>query len=437
MSWIRRHTRKEEPPANRLPDLEFLALVRAGLEEFAPGVTQGAQLKGNSLISPHGWAVAVAPPHHGGGHHYDLVALPDVGLHPDVPCFVDCVVSMSADPQDAANTWVQTAGVCLLELLDRREHFADRAGPDDERGVPGWHMITSGAVGLGRDVDENRRLQGSLLEANVLHRIADSFTTDLESPFFNGIKVFYGGSPGAMQAEIRVNGERHEAASAAMAALGLPEPTTFTAVRFYALLLALPAGGGEPSYQTVRLGLAPASVQTNAHSHGTDCACDCGGHLDPKHPGFDLALPHLVAELSEEERRRCVKSDTGAIIIAEGVGNFLKVRLPIRLHDGRTVVYLAWVYLQAAVIDDFVQRVHNDNLAGHRFEDLLCNAIGPWGKDVLRAPVVLGGQRINEDGSVRRSEVLESSHPLLSKVLSETWSAAFVLGDRFPRSPSS
>ncbi|MGQ4430224.1 DUF6348 family protein [Streptomyces sp. SAS_260] len=159
MSWIRRHKRKEEPSAKRLPDLEFLALVKTGLEEIAPGVTQGAQLKGNSLISPQGWAVAVAPPHHGGGHHYDLVALPDVSLQPDVPCFMDCVVSMSADPQDAANTWVQTAGVCLLELLDRRAHFADHTDPDDERGVPGWHTITSGAVGLGSDVDENRRLQ--------------------------------------------------------------------------------------------------------------------------------------------------------------------------------------------------------------------------------------------------------------------------------------
>lgn len=207
VSWIRRHQRKEEPSAKRLPDLEFLALVKTGLEEIAPGVTQGAQLKGNSLISPQGWAVAVAPPHHGGGHHYDLVALPDVSLQPDVPCFMDCVVSMSADPQDAANTWVQTAGACLLELLDRRAHFADHTDPDDERGVPGWHMITSGAVGLGSDVDENRRLQRALLEANVLHQVADSFTPDLESPFFNGVKVFYGGRPGAMQAEIRVNGE--------------------------------------------------------------------------------------------------------------------------------------------------------------------------------------------------------------------------------------
>jgi len=435
MSWIRRHRRKEEPPAKRLPDLEFLALVRAGLEEFAPGTTQGAQLKGNSLISPDGWAVAVAPPHHGGGHHYDLVALPDVSLQPDVPCFMGCVVSMSADPQDAANTWVQTAGACLLELLDRREQFADHAGPDDRRGVPGWHMITSGAVGLGTDVDENRRLQGALLEANVLHRIADSFTGDLESPFFNGVKVFYGGRPGAMQAEIRVNGDRHEAASAAMTALGLPEPTAFTAVRFYALLLPLSEDEAEPSHlTTARPDLVPAPAQATAHTHGASCGC--GGHLDSEHPGFDLALPHLVAELSEEERGRRVKTDTGAIITAEGVGNFLKVRLPIRLDDGRTVVYLAWVHLRVAVFDDFVQRVHNDDVAGHRFEGLLCNAIGPWGEDVLRAPVVLGGQRINEDGSVRLSEVLESSDPLLRKVLTETWPAAFVIGDRFPRSPS-
>ncbi|MGX9890455.1 DUF6348 family protein [Streptomyces sp. NPDC002276] len=434
MSWIRRHKRKEEPQAKRLPDLEFLALVRAGLEEFAPGVTQGAELKGNSLVSPQGWAVAVAPPHHGGGQHYDLVALPDVSIQPDVPCFMDCVVSMSADPQDAANTWVQTAGACLLELLDLREQFADHAGPDNKRGVPGWHMITSGAVGLGTDVDENRRLQGALLDANVLHRIADSFTADLESPFFNGVKVFYGGRPGAMEAEIRVNGERHEAASAAMTALGLPEPTAFTAVRFYALLLPLPEGENEdePSHPaTARPDSIPAQAQATTHTHGA--SCDCGGHLDPEHPGFDLALPHLVAELSEEERRRLVKSDTGAIITAEGVGNFLKVRLPIRLDDGRTVVYLAWVYLQPTVFDDFVQRVHDDDLADHRFEGLLCNAIDPWGEDVLRAPVVLGGQRINEDGSVRISEVLESSDPLLGKVLTESWPADFVLGDRFPR----
>lgn len=423
MSWIRRRARDAEPPVERLPDLEFLALVKASLEECAPGVTQGTELKGNSLISPRGWAVAVAPPHHGGGHHYDLVALPDVSVQPDVPCFLDCVVAMPGNPREAARAWVETAGACLLELLDRRERFADHAGPDHERGVPGRHSIISGVVGFGLDAAESRRLQTALLEANVLHRIAGTFTADLESPFFNGIKVFYGGRPGAMEAEIRVNGERHESASAAMAALNLPEPTVFTAVRYYALLIPVPTDGGQPSYSSVRLDL------THAHS----ATCGCGGHLDSEHPGFELPLPYLIAELSDEERTRRVRVDTGVIVIAEGVGNFLKVRLPIQLEDGRTVVYLAWVYLEAPVIEEFVERVRNKTLAGHRFEGLLCNAVGPWGEELLRAPVVLGGQQNSEDGSVRYCDVVGSSHPLLSKVLRERWPAEFVLGDGDPR----
>ncbi|MFF4010680.1 DUF6348 family protein [Streptomyces sp. NPDC001717] len=249
MLWIRRRRARNTelsaaPPAERLPDLEFLALVKASLEEYAPGVTEGAELKGNSLISPRGWAVAVAPPIHGGGHHYELVALPDVNIQPDVPCFMECAVAMNGDPRTAADAWVQTAGACLLELLDGHEHFADHAGPDHERGVPGWHSITSGAVAFGLDVSENQKLQSAVLEANVLRRIADTFTEDLESPFFNGVKVFYGGLPGRMEAEIRVNGERHDVASAAMAALNLPEPTVFTAVRYHALLLPVEAGGG-------------------------------------------------------------------------------------------------------------------------------------------------------------------------------------------------
>ncbi|MFJ4849543.1 MULTISPECIES: DUF6348 family protein [unclassified Streptomyces] len=424
MSWIRRRGRKTEQADNRLPDLEFLALVKAGLEALAPGVTEGAELKGNSLLSPHGWAVAVTPPQHGGGRHYDLVALPDVSLQPDVPCFTDCVVAVGADARDAADTWVQTAGACLLELLYQQGRFAAQEGPEHERGVTDWHSITSGTVAFGLDPTENRRMQAALLEANVLHRVADTFTADLESPFFNGVKVFYGGRPGAMEAEIRVNGTRHQAASAAMAALNLPEPTTFTAVRYYTLLLPTPAEDPAPSGATT--GPAPH------HGHGAQCCC--GGALDPERPGFDLALPHLVAELPEEERAKSVRVATKAMMVVDGVGNFLKARLPIPLQDGRTVVYLVWIYLQAEVIEEFVTRVHDGTLPGHRFEGLLCNAVGPWGEEVLRAPVVLESPPAKEEGRISRCEVVDSTHPLLAKVLNDRWPAEFVLGERDRRS---
>lgn len=243
MSLIRRGRRDAEPPPTRIPDLEFLGLVKASLEEYAPGSTEGAWLKGQSLVSPRGWVIGTLPQTHGGDHHYDLIAMPrvdtspDAGLQESLPCFVDCAVAATGDPRHAADLWVQTAGMCLLELRDCRGRFADHFGSGDERGVPGWHMIASGVAGFGFDTAQAERLQAALLSANVLRRVADSFTADLVSPFLNGIKVFYGGRPGSMQAEIRINGAPHAAASAAMAALGLPEPATFAAARYFTLLL--------------------------------------------------------------------------------------------------------------------------------------------------------------------------------------------------------
>lgn len=408
MPLIRRRTRDSEPPAaRRLPDLEFLALVRDSLEEWAPGSTKGTELKGNSLISPSGWAVAVVPQRHGGDQHYDLAAVPDVNIQPEVPMFLDCSVAMAGNPRHAADAWAQTAGACLLELLDRRGRFAEHAGPEDERGVPGWHMIAAGAVGVGLDVTESQRIQSALMNANVLHRIADSFAADLESPFFNGVKVFYGGLPGAMEAEVSINGERHAAASAAMAALNLPDPTVFTAVRYYALLLPLPF----------------EVDHGHEHSHEHGATCGCGGRLDPMHPGREVPLPHLIAELSDEERSQLVRVDTGAMMVATGIGNFLKVRLPIRLEDGRTLVYLAWVYLTLEVIEQVAERARSNTLEGHRFEGFFCNAIDPWGEDLLRAPVVLEGKPATNPDAVGYCEVVATSQPLLDKVLKQTWPA--------------
>lgn len=180
--------------------------------------------------------------------------------------------------------------------------------------------------------------------------------------------------------------------------------------------------------------MLPVGSGQEGHGHGAGgCGCDCGGALDPEHPGFAHPLPHLIGELSPAERAERVTADTGAVMVARGVGNFLKVRLPIRLDDGRTVVHLAWVRLAAEVIEDYTRRVHDGTLEGHRFEGLFGNAIEPWGEELLQAPVLLGGQREAADGSIRSSEVLDSEHPLLARILRESWPAEFVLGDRDPR----
>ncbi|MFJ1757837.1 DUF6348 family protein [Kitasatospora sp. NPDC088134] len=427
MSWIRRRTNQKPPDDGRLPDLEFLALVRDALEEIAPGVTEGARLKGNSLMSPAGWAVGVLPPQHGGGRHYDLVAVPDVHLQPDVPCFVDCVVGLSADPRDAAASWAQTGGACLLELVHGDGRFAERAGSGDAHGVAGWDSIVSGVVAFGVDPAENRRLQRAVLAADVLPRIVDSFAADLEAPYFNGVKVFYGGRPGAVQAEVRVNGEHHEAATAALAALGLPEPAAFAAVRYFALLLPATTGTAGTA------GLAEDGTGPAEDGDGCCGACSCGGRIDPERPGFLMPEPHPIAELPPGERAERVRVDTGAVMVADGIGNFLKVRLPIPLADGRTVNQLLWVELASEVIAEVSDRARAGTLAGHRFEGELANGPQPWGPDLLGAHAVLAGQPPTEPGGVGVCEIVASEHPLLSRVIAERWPAAEVLGDRDPR----
>ncbi|WP_157436536.1 DUF6348 family protein [Actinospica robiniae] len=136
--------------------------------------------------------------------------------------------------------------------------------------------------------------------------------------------------PESMECEIRVNGERHEAASAAMAPLNLPVPKAFTAVRYYALLIPLPPGRTEPVFPNVRLDLdEPAAGEVAGHGpghqHDDACAgaCQCGGCLDGEHPGFALPAPYLIEQLSDDERTRLVRVSTDVMVIAEGVGNFL------------------------------------------------------------------------------------------------------------------
>jgi hypothetical protein len=451
VSWIRRAGRSAPKaggsPQDRLSDLEFLALVREALETIAPRVTKGATLKGSSLVSPRGWVLGMAPPHRD-GHHYDVVVFPEVDTSPGagyqdgLPCFLDCAVAATGDPRDAAMAWALTAGSCFLELVDQRGRFAEHVGPDEERGVPGFHAIASAEAGYGLDQGELDRLQEALHEANVLHRIVDVLAPELESPYFNGIKLFYGGKPGAMQCEVRINGERDEAASAAMAALGLPEPTVFTAVRAFALLVPMTADGDEPGYSVKTELYSESDTDTDtdddSDSHADSCAChgadcECGGRIDPEHPGFAIELPYLVQELSPAERAERIQVDTGAMMVVKGEGNFLKVRLPIQLEDGRTLVYLAWVVLRAEDIEEVIRRVHDGTLPGHRFPGLFCNIIEPWGKTLLRASVTVEGRQPSQPGTVGIPEIVASTDHALKKVLAKRWPAEVVLGDRDPR----
>jgi hypothetical protein len=334
-------------------------------------------------------------------------------------------------------------------MVDRRGKFAEHVAGDDARGVPGWYMLRSGVAAYGQNLAENERLQGWTLRNHVLHRIADALTPGLQHADLNGIKVFYGGLPGSMIAEVRVNGEHDVAASAALAALDWPVPDSFTAVRCYAVLVRSSAdrvgveGGSSqmPDFPAVRVALGadpsgrlPVRASTGASTgasnvaarHGSgQCAC-CGEALNPDDPRFDLPLPEPVAELSEAQRQAAVEG-TEMILIAHGVGNFIKVLLPVRLDDGRTVTYSLWVGLGATLMEKVCDLIRAENYRNLTFEGLLANGVRPWGDTLLKAHVRVSA--VVENGSWYLV-VVGSDTPALAEVLTREWPADHVLGSR-------
>ena len=60
---------------------------------------------------------------------------------------------------------------------------------------------------------------------------------EIDRPYLNGIKFFLAGSKDSESAEVRINGRRSEAASAALAALDWPRPEKLAAGRAYVILV--------------------------------------------------------------------------------------------------------------------------------------------------------------------------------------------------------
>lgn len=115
-------------------------------------------------------------------------------------------------------------------------------------------------------------------------------------------------------------------------------------------------------------------------------------------------------------------------MVVTGAGDSLKVRPPIQLEDGRTLVYLAWVVLEASVIEEVVRRVHAGTRPGHQFPGLFCNVVEPWGKTLSRSPVTLEGRQPTEPGGVGIPEIVASTdQPRAEGVLGRQWPAEAVL----------
>ncbi|RKE17960.1 hypothetical protein BX266_1231 [Streptomyces sp. TLI_171] len=184
------------------------------------------RVEGEEVRGPGALAVRLGTPHDDYPHHLDLVFLADRD-RPET-AVPDCVTGIGGGDHDPVRrgieVWAATTGVSLLELVAHNGRFAGHLDPGDPDGLPGWHAIHGGMVGWGTG-DRFHDVQDWLVRNPVLPALAPALGGELGRDQLVGVKVFLGSGGGEQSAEVRVHGEVHPEASAALAALAWPRVT--------------------------------------------------------------------------------------------------------------------------------------------------------------------------------------------------------------------
>lgn len=231
MIWKRRQS--PNPPERPSND-EIMELLRDALGEIAPPLVEGCQIRNGMMTGAQGWGLMALPNHTDDPRHFDIGFV----LSPRPAILPDCISGIGLPHEATAmmvHIWRETSGACLAEMLTRRGEYASHVDGSDSAGLPGWHSVVSGVLAYGPDPTSNDSLQAALLDRDVLRAIAPVLVPALDRPAHNAVKVFYHRTPTSATAEIRVNGEPHQEAGQALAALPWPEVTAPTTARFYAV----------------------------------------------------------------------------------------------------------------------------------------------------------------------------------------------------------
>jgi hypothetical protein len=183
----------------------------------------------------------------------------------------DCTAGLGKTEEEkldnAVRMWATTTAATVVELLEHRGEHADHYRPEQ---LPGWRAVQGPAAVFGFGTE---RLTDWLTDHQLLPGLASALAPELADPRLNGVKLFLGGRAGEDVAEVRVNGEVSERASAALRALDWPRGERLCWARVFVLLVAERTAGPESASKegtvpAARPGLLARWRQTRARRAG-------------------------------------------------------------------------------------------------------------------------------------------------------------------------
>jgi hypothetical protein len=144
-------------------------------------------------------------------------------------------------------------------------------------------------------------------------------------------------------------------------------------------------------------------------------ACSCCGTPTPDEKQIDarFGLPDAALAAPEENHHEV---GVGALLRVDDVGCFIRCLLPVRLTDDIELVLGTWLEIESTDLDHANTVWGKPAYAALTLRGALANSIEPWGDGLLGATATVEVRNTDEI-----PYVIGSDHPLLSRVLAETW----------------
>ncbi len=216
-----------------------LAMVAERMSQFdLPWAWSADAIEGDLLRGPGTLAIALQDNHTDSDAHLDLAFVLNVD-NPARTTIFDCSTGYGASTPEAwrqaIGTWADLTAATIVELLQPANRYADHQHGNDPQGLPGWHLISAGWIGFGVGEQPGALAQWAADECLVT-QLAPVIAQGLDREDLNGVKIVFGGTAGNEITEVRINGRRDEAASAALMALPWPRPDQTVFARSFLLL---------------------------------------------------------------------------------------------------------------------------------------------------------------------------------------------------------
>lgn len=181
-------------------------------------------VSGDRVIGPGTVAVLIEKRHAASEAHLDFGTILDRDK-PDAPVLWTCMTGfgdgLEATLKNTIEAWVVSTLPVVQEVFSQDGSNADQYGPGTPGGCPGWHVIHGPFSGMDAGTGGGDEITQWAVKHPLLPELGPLITPSFSRPDLNMVKVIIARGEEDI-AEVRVNGERHEAASQKLASMDWP-----------------------------------------------------------------------------------------------------------------------------------------------------------------------------------------------------------------------